>query len=190
MSTRAGPSIVAAFEPFGGRTRNRSWEAVRRLELTPGVERVLLPVDFVRLRKVIPKLAARIPSALLLVGEVPSGPLRVEGVALNVLHSDRPDNAGSVVADVPIVPGAPLALRVRWNPGEVTRALTAEGIPAVPSFHAGTYACNAALYLALHHLPASSRVGFLHLPRRGGPPGTGLPRLVRAVELVFAVLTS
>ena len=188
MTTRTGPAIVAAFEPFGGRIRNRSWETVRRLELTPGVERVLLPVDFVKLRKVIPHLAAKMPRALLLVGEMPSGPLRVEGVALNVLHSDHPDNAGRFAADIPIVPGAPLALRARWKTGGVTRALTAEGIPAVPSFHAGTYACNAALYLALHHLPGSSPVGFLHLPRRGGPPGTGLPRLVRAVELAFTVL--
>jgi pyroglutamyl-peptidase len=162
---------------------------VRRLDPVPEADRVLLPVDFVRLRKVVADLAAQAPRVLLMVGEMPSGPLRVEAVALNVLHSDRPDNAGRTAAGDPIHPGAPLALPARWDPMEVARTLTAEGIPASPSFHAGTYACNAALYLALHELPKATRVGLLHIPRRGGPKGTELPRLVRAVELALSSLT-
>jgi pyroglutamyl-peptidase len=186
----SGAVVVAAFEPFGGRRRNRSWEAVRRARTGPGIATVRLPVDFVRLRSAVERIARESPRAVLLVGEMPSGPLRVEGVALNVLHSDRPDNVGRIAADVPLVPGAPLALRTRWNPGEVSAALLLAGIPAGPSFHAGTYACNAALYLTLHATPDSTPVGFLHLPRRGGPAGTRLPDLVRAVDIARDALTS
>jgi pyrrolidone-carboxylate peptidase len=68
---------------------------------------------------------------------------------------------------------------------EVAQALFEEGIPAAASFHAGTFACNAALYLALRSSPAHTPVGFLHLPRRNGPDGTGLPHLIRAVKLAL-----
>jgi len=186
---RKGPILVAAFEPFGGRKRNRSWEVVRRLVVEGGVERILLPVDFAKLAPAIREASARSPRALLLVGEMPSGPLRVEGIAVNVRHSERPDNAGMTVQGAPVVPNAAVALRTRWDPLQVAEAIRLAGIPAVPSFHAGTYVCNAALFLALLQLPTRVPVGFLHVPRHGEPGGSRLGELGRAVEVSLERLT-
>lgn len=182
-------TIIAAFEPFGGRRKNRSWEAVRRLQLTNGQHRCRLPVDFVLLHESLEQIAARGPRALLLVGEAPGRRLRVEAVGLNLLDAERPDNAGRTPRGQALLPDAPLALPARWNAGDVARRLESAGIPAVPSYHAGTFACNAALYLSLCLLPKGCPVGFLHVPRHGWPRGPWLRTVIRGVEEAAAALT-
>ena len=183
-----GPAIVVTgFEPFDGRSKNRSWEVVRRLSARPGLETLQLPVDFAALKRAVPGLARGKPRALLLVGESSAGTVCVEQVALNIVDTDRPDNAGATPRAGAIVADGPLALRSSWDARALAQALVGRGIPTVPSFHAGTYACNAALYLALHSLPRRTRIGFMHFPHRPRP-GLGLGVLVRAVELGMQAL--
>jgi pyroglutamyl-peptidase len=143
-------------------------------------------------------LLARRPRALLLVGEADRPCVSVEQVALNIADSDRGDNAGVVLHDRPLETSAqsvPLAVRASWDARAVARSLREAGIPAEPSFHAGTFACNASLYLALRAVGdtaaagnAATAVGFLHVPRARWPLGPRLSRLVRAVELAAAAL--
>jgi pyroglutamyl-peptidase len=188
----SGSIIVAAFEPFEGRRRNRAWEAVRRLPPAPDLIAVQLPVVFSRLPAAIEALLARGPRALLLVGEGGRSEVSVEQVALNLADGTaRPDNEGAIVTDRPLVTeaGAPLALRATWDAHAVARALRGEAIEAAASFHAGTFACNASLYLALHRSTAPA-VGFLHLPQAPWPRGPRLRTLIRAVQIAAQQLAS
>jgi pyroglutamyl-peptidase len=191
------PIIVTGFEPFAGRRRNRSLDTLRALPARPGLERKELPVAFAPLREAIEAVLARRPSVLLLLGEAPGRSLRVEQVALNVADSELPDNLGVRPADAALVPGAPLALRVPWDAGAVAGRIRDAGVRARPSFHAGTYACNAALFHALHGArqalnaaPPGTIVGFLHVPRRGWPWGPPLRRAVRAAEIALEALVA
>jgi pyroglutamyl-peptidase len=195
----SGSIIVAAFEPFEGRRRNRAWEAVRRLPPAPDLIAVQLPVVFSRLPAAIEALLARGPRALLLVGEAGRSEVSVEQVALNLADGTaRPDNEGAIVTDRPLVTeaGAPLALRATWDAHAVARALRGEAIDAAASFHAGTFACNASLYLALHRSTAepskgsAPAVGFLHLPQAPWPRGPRLRTLIRAVQIAAQQLAS
>ena len=171
MGMRAAPQatvIVAAFEPFGGRARNRSLQVLRRLEGWRGLDTAALPVDFSRLRRAVRALTRRRPAVLLMMGEAPRHMVSVEQLALNIADTDRPDNAGRLAHDRTLVRGAPLALRAGWDARRVAAGLRRARVPAQVSFHAGTYACNAALFYALHDLAGTrSRVGFLHVPRGG-----------------------
>jgi pyroglutamyl-peptidase len=194
------PIIVAAFEPFEGRRRNRAWEAVRRLPPTPDLVTQQLPVVFSRLPSAIEALLARQPRALLLVGEARRPQVSIEQVALNVADGpDRPDNDGVVLAGQPLVPapGAPLALRATWDAHAVAQALRAQAIDAEASFHAGTFACNASLYLALYRARTAEpskgsppAVGFLHLPQALWPRGPRLRTLIRAVQIAARQLAA
>jgi pyroglutamyl-peptidase len=175
--------LLAGFEPFGGRLRNQSWQVVRRFGARYGIDPVELPVDFARLKELVPRLAADGPRAVLLVGEAARDDVAVEQVALNIADSERPDGAGRKPQAETIVAGAPLALRASWDARVVAAALRQRGVPARASFHAGTYACNTTLYLALHALSDRARIGFLHVPRRRWPLGPRLGLLVRAVEI-------
>ena len=184
--------ILAAFEPFDGRRRNRSLDVARELA-RPDLEVVQLPVDFARLRQEVPALAARASGGLLLLGESSRRWVGVEQVALNLADSsDRGDNAGAQPRGETIVAGAPLALRVAWDAWAVAERVNqmGKGAVAVASFHAGTFACNAALYLALHARGDGAPVAFVHVPRRGWPRGPRLGALVRAVEVCLDLLVS
>jgi pyroglutamyl-peptidase len=209
-----GATLVAAFEPFEGRRRNRAWEAVRRLPPAPGLIVAQLPVVFSRLPAAIDELLARRPRALLLVGEARRPEVSVEQVALNLADGpDRPDNEGVKVTARPLVTeaSAPLARKASWDAHAVAQALRQEAIAAQASFHAGTFACNASLYLALHRSTAepskgsappamgsdgqsppapdaatpapAPAIGFLHLPQAPWPRGPRLRTLIRAVQI-------
>lgn len=189
--TQSGPGmdiLIAAFEPFGGRTRNRSLDVLHALAGSPVVRPVELPVDFRRLEQAIRELAAQRPPAVLLIGESPRPGVAVEQVALNVIDTDRPDNAGHAPQSQRIHADGPLALSAPWNANALLLSLRAEGIPAQTSHHAGTYACNAALYLALRLLPEGVPVGFMHVNKWRWPRGVRLSQLVRAGELCSAAL--
>jgi pyroglutamyl-peptidase len=186
--TPAGPIVVTAFEPFAGRRRNRSWEVLRRLDAGSHVVRARLPVDFERIHEEITDLVALSPRAVLLLGEFRGHVVRVETIALNVLHSSTPDNAGRVVSEARLIPDAPLALDVRSDSAEIVARIGREGIPTALSHHAGTYACNAALYHSLNLFPPETPIAFLHLPRRGWPLGPSTRKLIRSVEIALAAL--
>jgi pyroglutamyl-peptidase len=195
--------IVCGFEPFGGRHTNRSWEVALALDahLPRGAfergafERVQLPVDFVALRRIVPGLVARAGRALVLLGEAGgTDAVQVERVGLNVLHARIPDNLGARPEFAEVVANAPLARFARWDAEACARTIAAEGVPVQVSHHAGTYACNAALYLALDAAEtagasaasaasgirgaAPATIGFIHVPVET-PPET--PRIAAAI---------
>jgi pyroglutamyl-peptidase len=181
------PIIVAAFEPFDGRARNRSWETVRRMPQRPGLEKIQLSVDLTRLQQALAPLLQRRPRAILLLGESPAPTTCVEQVAINVFDVDRSPARQRATPLTPVRAGGALALQASWDARALAGRLNGAGIPAVASFHAGTFACNAALYLALD-AAVTPAVGFLHVPYRRWPFGLALSKLVQAAELSLATL--
>src|SRR5690606_36148150 len=103
------------------------------------------------------QLASRLASDLtpdvdvvLHLGQAPGkGRMALETIGLNVACEplSRPEEATRLVDGAPTAYRSDLPL-ARWASG-----LRGEGIPADVSYHAGTYVCNAALYLT-HHLAA------------------------------------
>ena len=200
-----GKVVVTGFEPFDGRTQNRSWELVRKIRGEEGRDVFRLPVDFGQLREIVSGILSRAPRAILMIGESPTTQLRVEQIAINVADSENPDNAGRIPQSEPVVHAGPLALSTTWDARRLAGRLHQEGIPATVSFHAGTFACNAALYYALHATSqrsgasvkgggtqvdrgegggvGSPAIGFFHIPSSRGPSGLGNANLARAVEL-------
>jgi pyroglutamyl-peptidase len=166
--------IVAPFEPFAGKRRNRARDAAHLLhgEEVGGspVEIVDLPVAYAALPDALRRLFARDPALVVLVGEANDAhTLRVERLAVNVAHADIRDNAGARPIDDELVPGGEAARRVPFDPRTAANAAIAAGCPCEVSSHAGTFCCNAALYHALGQAdrhPARPRVAFVHVPAR------------------------
>ncbi|HXU71511.1 MAG TPA: pyroglutamyl-peptidase I [Polyangia bacterium] len=166
--------IIAPFEPFAGRKRNRARDAAHLLageELGGApVEIVDLPVVYATIPEAVGKLVARDPSLLLLVGEANDArTLLVERLAVNVAHARVHDNAGARPIDDELVPGGEAARKVPFDPRTAANAAIAAGCPAEVSSHAGTFLCNAALYHALGQAAQRSsppRVAFVHVPAR------------------------
>ncbi|MCI0358022.1 MAG: hypothetical protein L0211_06040 [Planctomycetaceae bacterium] len=163
------PSVlITAFEPYDRWSENSSWlalvELTRDLPLEPRVVTRRYPVDFEQVRSRLgDDLAADYDFALLL-GQAPGiGRIHLEAVGVNVGgHSSLlPDQFQPRVEDGPAAYRSALPL-ADWA-GQIRQL----GIPCQVSYHAGTYLCNALLYLT-HHIASErrlrTRAAFIHLP--------------------------
>lgn len=153
--------LVTAFEPYDRWSENSSWlalvELTRWLESRSQVVTRRYPVDLQaasdRLRK---DLLDRYDYAIHL-GQSPGSPvLRIESTGLNL----RTDGT-------PLIPAAPAAYTTPIEIHRLRDSLLSLRIPVEVSHHAGTYLCNAVLYLSQHYsaqLGLPTRSIFLHLP--------------------------
>lgn len=160
--------LLTAFKPYDCWSNNASWLAL--VELTkdkparPDITTRLYEVDFDHVRDQLAVDLAGDFDYALHVGQAPgSTRVQLEAFGLNIGgHSHQlPDEFQPLAADGPTaycsrLPLARLASRLR----------DAE-IPAQVSYHAGTYLCNATMYLS-HHLIATmglkTQAAFVHLP--------------------------
>jgi pyroglutamyl-peptidase len=157
--------LLTAFEPYDIWTTNASWLAL--VELVRDLpERIRLvtrryPVEFATVHK---RLAADLEGNYdyaIHLGQAPgSARIRLEAIGINV-------GAERGQTPQPLIHNGPVAYRSTLPLDNWAARLTAAGIPAAVSFHAGTYLCNAALYWSCHFaermsLPTQSV--FIHLP--------------------------
>ncbi|MER3450971.1 MAG: pyrrolidone carboxyl peptidase [Thermus sp.] len=183
--------LVTGFEAFGGLEHNPSQAVLSHLK---GVRTALLPVDVEEAPRLLARLWAERPKAVLHLGLAEQRPaLSLERIALNLLDFERPDNRGQRITDRPVVEGGPLALPARFPVKEALARLQRAGIPGRLSLSAGSYLCNQVFYLSLYHLPQEVPVAFVHLPPdetlalRGGPY-VPLKEQVRAVRVLLEML--
>lgn len=161
--------LVTGFDPFAGASANPSAELAGRL--SDIAVTAVLPVEFGLLGRLLGDLLEEArPSAVVCLGlsEASRG-LTFERVAVNLVDARIADNAGVQPVDEQVVPGGPAGYFTTLPVKAMVRAAHAAGVPGELSLSAGSYACNALMYLALHAaamLPERSRprCGFVHVP--------------------------
>jgi pyroglutamyl-peptidase len=163
------PSIlITAFEPYDRWQENASWLALVELtrDLPPGPKVVTrrYPVDFEQVRsRLLDDLSADYDLVLHL-GQAPGiARIHLEAIGVNVggHSSQTPDQFQ------PLVPGGPAAYQTRLPLAEWASQIRAAGIPCQVSYHAGTFLCNALLYLSqhmAHERQLKTQSTFIHLP--------------------------
>jgi pyroglutamyl-peptidase len=198
--------LVTGFEPFTPHKVNPTDELARSFDgdrvgdaLVRGA---VLPVHHVDLAPRVRALLETLqPTTVLHLG-LAAGRARValERVAVNVMDSVVPDNAGCQKSDEPCVPGGPAAYFATLPLRAILARLTDAGIPAYVSDSAGTYLCNQTLYTTLNMVAGLSqppRVGFIHMPLLPSmvaasgldQPSMDLAIMRRAVEIALEVAT-
>jgi len=175
--------LLTAFEPYDTWTENSSWLAI--IELTRWFESqsqvvtrrypVHLQTASDRLRK---DLLEGYDFAIHL-GQAPGSPvLRLESTGLNL----RTDGT-------PLVCDAPDAYVTQIPLTNIRERLLQNRIPAEISHHAGTYLCNAVLYLSQHfsaQLSLPTKSIFLHLPLAPGQVADAASTLASASTALMA----
>lgn len=165
--------LLTGFEPFDRSDENPSAQVAEALGgATIGKARVVsavLPVSYRRSPGVLLGLLKKHrPQTVLMMGEFRGSPcLRIERIAVNLLHASIADNDNLKIDEEPIDPRGPAAYWMTLPHQAMLAAVRAAKAPCVYSFSAGTFLCNQMSYLALawceKHSPAA-RVGFIHLP--------------------------
>jgi pyroglutamyl-peptidase len=159
--------LLTAFEPYDRWTTNASWSAIveltRDLPPVPQITTRRYPVEFALLRERLAQdLQADYDYALHL-GQAPgAGAIQLEAVGINVARTRRNE-----LAPPPLMADGPMAYHTSLPLSDWCERLRNAGIPAEVSFHAGTYLCNAALYLTHYYaerLGLKTRAAFFHLP--------------------------
>ncbi|MBI3839578.1 MAG: pyroglutamyl-peptidase I [Planctomycetia bacterium] len=160
--------LITAFEPYDRWRANSSWLTVvqltQNLPSEPAVTTRLYPVDFAAVKeRLASDLQANYDYAVHL-GQAPgSTRIQLEAIGINVggSSSQSPDQFR------PLVEGGPIAYRSPLPLGDWAVRLRKAHIPARVSYHAGTYLCNATLYLSCYmaeRLALKTKAAFIHLP--------------------------
>jgi pyroglutamyl-peptidase len=160
--------LITAFEPYDRWQENASWlalvELTRELPAGPKIVTRRYPVDFEIVRARLQEdLAANYDYALHL-GQAPGiSRIHLEAIGINIggHSSQTPDQFQ------PLVENGPIAYRSALPLAEWAGKIRELGIPCQVSHHAGTFLCNAVLYLAhhfIHRQGLKTRAAFIHLP--------------------------
>jgi pyroglutamyl-peptidase len=160
--------LITAFKPYDRWQTNASWlalvELTRRYPSPADVTTRLYAVDYEQLKESLAEDLTAGFDYVLHLGQAPGANcVQLERIGLNV--AGPPSREG--IEPPPLVEGGPVAYQSALPLADWAALLRREGIPAAVSHHAGTYLCNAALYLT-HHYAAQhgyrTRAAFIHLP--------------------------
>jgi len=195
--------LLTGFAPFGGESRNPSWEVASQLDghefngLT--VKSMRLPVNCRRAsRAVIQAISSLAPAAAVGLGQAAGRPvLSLEKIAINLADSraDRERDGGP--EGKPVIAGGPDAYFARLPLVAILRTLKRHDIPATISLSAGVYVCNTVMYSALHALRLRrAPAGFIHLPyepaqaaHHRAVPSMSLTTMLRGVEITLRTIS-
>ena len=196
--------VVTGFAPFGGERINPSWEVARNLDgdVIGGlqVKSVRLPVNcMAAARRVEAAFVRYRPRAILGLGQARGRPaLSLERIAINLFEQRKAGQLNANTEGHPVIREGPDAYFSRLPMGAILKALERRKIPASISLSAGAYACNAAMYAALHATRRRTDfpAGFIHLPfdaaqsaRDPAVPSMPIALMEDAIRLVIGVIS-
>ncbi len=160
--------LITAFEPYDRWKTNASWLALvqltHQLPANPKIVTRLYPVDFAAVRQRLADDLQANYDYVIHLGQAPGTTrIHLESIALNI------GGGSSQPADQfrPLVDDGPVAYRTALPLADWHHKLCRAGIPTQISYHAGTYLCNATLYLTHYfseRLGLKTKSAFVHVP--------------------------
>lgn len=157
--------LLTAFEPYDRWKENSSWLAL--VDFTSWYNGNLdvttrrYPVNLPKLKEMLEADISRDFDFAIHLGQAPGIPvIKLESIGLNLRTN------GEV-----LVSGAPMAFRSTADLEGCLQRLVSSGVPAQISHHAGTYLCNATLYLSQYFVEMMGKRTqsvFVHLPLSPG----------------------
>jgi pyroglutamyl-peptidase len=160
--------LVTAFENYDQWQENSSWlalsEYLREYGVSPDLITRRYPVNLPLMRQRLETDLARGVSGVIHLGQRPGASfVHLESICLNVAGVTR--MPGSQYE--PLIDGAPVAYRSSCPLGAWCERLSRAGVQAEVSYHAGTYLCNAIMYLSHAWFDQHDQnvpTTFVHLP--------------------------
>jgi pyroglutamyl-peptidase len=188
--------LITGFEPFGGRSKNLSFEIARTLALEPGliaegvsVSVCVLPVDYDRgaevARRCFESLGEK-PALVLSLGEGDCS-MRLETAASNLDDTSMPDNSGVLRRNRVIDPALPARVGMSLAVDRMYCVRPPSLAPIRASVSPGFYVCNNTAFHLAHFFNARAiPYGFIHVP----PADCGTMSNVRNNARALGVLLS
>ncbi len=164
--------LITGFEPFGMDKMNASEVIVQELPERLGeirIEKSVLPVVYGKaLEGLYEAVIKHVPDVVLCLGQAAGRmDMGLERIAVNINHTDKPDNEGNRPIDERIRKGGPAAYFTNYPVQALLSVLDHVSIPVTLSCFAGTFLCNHVFYGLMdfiHLYRPSMYGGFIHVP--------------------------
>jgi pyroglutamyl-peptidase len=197
--------LLTAFEPFDGRAKNASAEAVKALMQQPlpaGIEIIvrMLPVETGAASEQVRRaIIDHEPHYVLSLGEAKRDAICIETAAYNERKFTIPDNSGLLVEGSPVILDGPTSYSATLPVEALLRAIERTRIQVRLSDDAGRYLCNEVMYSMLHSVAAHNALihaGFVHVPHlpeaaiEPDYPSMPTEQVVKALLAMLETLTS
>lgn len=191
--------LVTGFEPFAGASLNPSQLIVERLAGEPGIETVVLPVEYDAAVAKLEQAICQTPKLLAIVnlGQAEGRTaISFERRAVNLDNAKLADNSGDVRVEVMIDENGEPELSTTLPIESMAQAVSAAGIAAEISDSAGTFVCNH-LFYKVQQITRTTSVpsGFVHVPlvteqelEFEGKHTMPLDKLVLGIKTALAVI--
>ncbi|MCA5013006.1 MULTISPECIES: pyroglutamyl-peptidase I [unclassified Enterococcus] len=193
--------LVTGFDPFGGESRNPSYEAVKLLpDRIAGatIVKAEIPTEFEKSSVILKRLLEEMkPDIVICVGQAGGrSAISFERVAINLAEARIPDNKGNQPVGAKLELDGETAYFTNLPIKAMRKNVVAHELPADISYTAGTFVCNAVMYRLLYLIDREYpdvRGGFIHVPFEPGQvldraPGTAcLPLQTICDGLYYAI---
>ncbi len=195
--------LLTGFEPFGGDKINPSWEVAKAItkKRIPGARifGLRLPVVYgLEVKRTIGASKRYKPDIIISLGQDNGASvIKIERIGINI-RQGKDEHKRQPKGEF-IIKNGPPAYWATLPAKRIVSALKKHNVPAVVSYHAGTYLCNEILYALRHYVVVnklSTKVGFIHLPRlpkqiarrKGSAPNMSLEVTVKGVKLAIQTI--
>ncbi len=164
--------IVTGFEPFGEDTLNPTEKILAQIPsflFNAKVIKLTLPVVYEEAFNTLqPLIDEYQPEAIILLGLAGGRThISIERIAMNMNHSDAPDNKGNILKFKKIISDGEDGIFTNYPLETLMDRIHQAKLPVVISNTAGGYICNDIMYRTLHYLKNKnfkSFAGFVHVP--------------------------
>lgn len=158
--------LITGFEPIWGLIKSPSGELAKLWAdgsvSIPNVDvkALVLPQVFGLSAEMLQaEIVSYKPNIVIMFGAtMKNDPIRLEKFAVNIENSSMGDNSRIPVKDRYILPGGPAGYESTLPVGYLADRMSAAGVNAKVSYHAGTHTCNSIQYRTLHFL-ANNNIG-------------------------------
>lgn len=185
--------LITGFEPFGGKNKNITQQALEGVDEFEDVYAEILPVEFGRAAALAARLAEDDEfDSILLLGERPSltPVIGFEKQAHNrAFAAIVPDNANRRRLWSPVIKGGPSTLAATMDYEAIRPVLKVEGMHNRVQQKIGRFVCNDVFYQMLHlqkvgEINPDVQIGFAHIGSGTGEvaANTAVRRLVTTLR--------
>jgi pyroglutamyl-peptidase len=166
--------LISGFQPFAGGEINPTEKLVESIqkdeihypnEMT--LESIVLPVRFSDSYECLKEKIHKFNPDVVIAFGLASGraAIELEEIAVNTIHSNIPDNSGTIISNSPINLTGPEFYKSTLPLQGMEAKLKQEGLPVNLSKSAGTFVCNYLFYRMMEENQDTQRLcGFIHVP--------------------------
>jgi pyroglutamyl-peptidase len=155
--------LIYTFEKFAFLEENPAHSIAKEISEKLEADFIALPVTYNQ-QAFEKKLQEEKYKLIIGIGlDIKTNLVKIEKIGLNIAHAKQPDEEKIIKQEEKIITKGALALETSIELSPIINKLQESKVPCKVSYHADTFICNQAYYLAMRMQPQAKNL-FIHIP--------------------------